>query len=95
MSICERKALAPTIGRPGTVEGPQSQQGAAQAAAGVESQKLIEAMVPNVTGSFKAYILQNAKGNSMKSALLCLTVDQAILFNLLTAHDFKCAGQDP
>jgi hypothetical protein len=89
-SICERKALAMSNGGPpGAMEGPQPQQGAAQAAALAESQRLTSAMVLNLTKSSEACTKQISKDNSSKSALSCLSPDQAALFNLLTSDDFE------
>jgi hypothetical protein len=91
-SICERKTLAISNGPPGVIEGPQPQQGAAQAAALAESQRLTSAMVLSLTKSSEAYTKEISKGDSSKSALSRLSPDQSALFNLLTSNDFKTYG---
>jgi hypothetical protein len=91
-SICERKALATSSGPPGVTEGPQPQQGAAQAAALAESQRLASAMVLNLTKSSEACTKQISKDDSSKSALSRLSPDQSALFNLITSDDFETHG---
>jgi hypothetical protein len=91
-SICEKKSLALTAGRAGIVEGPQSQQGAAQIATAAESRRLTEAMVLNLTKSNEAYARQITKDDSTKSALSRLAPDQAALFHLLNTDDFDEDG---
>ena len=49
-------------------------------------------MILNLTKLSKAYVRQITKDDSTKSALSCLALNQAVLFNLLTADDFNVDG---
>ena len=63
---------------PGTMEGPQSQKGAAHATAVAESQKLTAALILNLTKLSKGYVRQITKDDSTESALSRLAPNQAI-----------------
>ena len=54
--------------------------------------KTTAAMILNLTKLSKAYVRQITKDDSTKSALSCLALNQAVLFNLLTADDFNVDG---
>jgi hypothetical protein len=90
-SLCEKKTLTMTVGRPSATGAGQTMN---HGAALLESQRLTDAMVWNLNKSSEARVLQINKDDSTKSALSRLMApDQASsLFHLLTADSFEMDG---